>query len=120
MVFPYEQQAMNGEPMPENLDWLDQRMYVALRNLYGSAKSGTISRETGSKEKAQMVSFYNQERENEEFNRKWVKHTVDLWKGIELAVNRYQKNRTLANADDLVKAISGINAPDFNLNWAKE
>lgn len=120
MVFPYEKQAMNGEPMPDRLDWLDQRMYIALRSLYADAKEGRISREEGTKEKKQLVASYNQERENEAFNSKWVAHTMELWKEIESANCQYRTDRTLEHADLLSDAIIGFVRPDVDLAWAKE
>lgn len=120
MVFFYEQKAMNGEPMPDDLDWLDQRMYIALRNLYSDTRSGVISRETGVKEKKRLAASYQQERKNEEFNRKWVHHTVQLWKDIEAADNQYRTDRTLEHADLLSDTILGLVKPDFDLKWAEE
>lgn len=40
---PYEQAAMNKEPMPEGLEFPDQIMYQGLRYLYAYYKMGWIS-----------------------------------------------------------------------------
>lgn len=118
MVFPYEKQAMNREPIPDGLDWLDQKMYLSLRNLYADVQNGTISRETGILDKKKLAVSYQKERENESFNQKWARHTTQLWKGIESAQNRYRKSRTIENADRLSNAIAGFLTEDFNLSWA--
>lgn len=118
MVFPYEKQAMNREPIPDGLDWLDQKMYLSLRSLYADVQNGTISRETGILDKKKLAVSYQKERENESFNQKWARHTTQLWKGIESAQNSYRKNRTIENADRLSNAIAGFLTEDFNLSWA--
>lgn len=118
MVFPYEKQAMNREPIPDGLDWLDQKMYLSLRSLYADVQNGTISRETGILDKKKLAVSYQKERENESFNQKWARHTTQLWKGIESAQNRYRKNRTIENADRLSNAIAGFLTEDFELSWA--
>ena len=119
MVFPYEKQAMNREPIPDGLDWLDQKMYLSLRNLYADVQNGTISRETGILDKKKLAASYQKERENESFNQKWARHTAQLWKGIEYAQNLYRTSKTLENADKLSVAIDGFLVPDFNLTWAE-
>lgn len=120
MIFFYEQKAMNGEPMPDDLDWLDQKMYVLLRHLYADVKRGVITQETGKAEKRKLVASYNNERNLEEFDRKWVNHTVKLWKGIEIADSRYRKNKTIENADLLSDTILGFVKPDFYDDWLEE
>lgn len=119
MVFPYEKQAMNREPIPDGLDWLDQKMYLSLRNLYADVQNGTISRDTGILDKKKLAASYQKERENESFNQKWVRHTTQLWKGIESAQNLYRTSKTLENADKLSAAVDGFLVPDFNLKWAE-
>ena len=120
MVFFYEQKAMNGEPMPDDLDWLDQKMYVLLRHLYADVKRGVITQEVGKAEKKKLVASYNNERNLEAFDKKWVNHTVRLWKGIEAADSRYRKNKTIENADLLSDTILGFVKPDFYDEWLEE
>ena len=116
----YERQAMNGEPMPEGLNFLDARMYQALACLYFRFNQNAISVEDGKKEKRLLIAKYREELENEKFNSKWVAHTVELWKNIELTANAYRTNRTLEHADVLVDTVYGLVKPDFELSWAKE
>lgn len=120
MIFFYEQKAMNGEPIPDDLDWLDQKMYVLLRHLYADVKSGVITKETGKADKKKLVASYNMERNREDFDRKWVNHTVNMWKSIEIADSRYRKNKTIENADILSDSILGFVKPDFYDDWLKE
>lgn len=107
MEFPYERSAMRGETIPENLSWTDQRMYLALRNLYASVRSGTISRDIGRIEKRKLIVGYRRELEREQFSEKLTNHSSRMWKGIERYTSQYRKNRSLENADALVNAISG-------------
>lgn len=116
----YERQAMHGEPMPEGLNFLDARMYQALACLYFRFNQNAISVEDGKREKRILIAKYQEELENEEFNRKWVQHTVQLWKAIEAADNQYRTDRTLEHADLLSDTILGLVKPDFDLKWAEE
>ena len=120
MVFPYEQKAMRGEPMPDDLDWLDQRMYVLLRSLYADVNRGVITKETGIREKKKLVASYNTDRDNDQFFQKWVNHIVELWRSVECAANCYQRDKTIKNADSLVNAVYSLVSPDFQLEWSKE
>lgn len=119
MEFPYELQAKRGEPMPNGLDWLDQQMYIALRYLYASVRHGFISMETGKAEKAKLSGQYIRTRGNDEFGRKWVKHTSEMYKAIELAVNTYSRNKTIENADRVIDAVYGFVRTGEDLSWAE-
>ena len=60
---PYEQAAMNKEPMPEGLEFPDQIMYQGLRYLYAYYKMGWISLPHCSIEKRYMLEEYRRKEE---------------------------------------------------------
>ena len=101
---PYEQAAMNKEPMPEGLEFPDQIMYQGLRYLYAYYKMGWISLPHCSIEKRYMLEEY---RRNQFADACGKKH-MQMIRETELARAAYRKNRTLENADALVRAIDGV------------
>lgn len=104
MELSYELPAMHGEPMPPGLTFPDQCMFQALAALYARYRFKTISREQASQEKKQLL------REHEAFVYRWKlgDHYVELINHTEAARTAYRKNRTIENADALVKCIDGI------------
>ena len=101
--FQWELNAMRGEEMPEGLSTPDQMLYLALRMLYNQYKTGIVSRETASREKKKLLR-------NWELNLIWDK-AGKLWNEqirlTEEARSAYRKERTLENADKLLKRIEG-------------
>ena len=98
MVFPYETEAANGEPMPDGLSLVDQ---CALR-------TGSKDRDQAIKEKGQMTYQYNKEKCIMESWRKMGDFWAETYRQVEAAQTAYRKNRTLANADRLIAALDGV------------
>lgn len=103
-TFDYERAAMHGDPMPTGLTFPDQLMFQELSLLYARYRFKTISREQASAEKKQLL------REHEAFVHRWKlgDHYVELINRTEAARTAYRKDRTLENADALLRAIDGI------------
>lgn len=104
VTLPYEKQAMRGDPMPDGLNYPDQLLYQALALLYARYRAKNISREQAQKEKRVLL------REHETVKYKWSlgEHWASMLGKTELAKSEYRKNRTLENADALMKCIDGI------------
>ena len=103
LVFEYEQQAMNGAEMPNGLDYADQIMYQQLRLLYNSVRNGIISRETAVREKKKFLSEYKKNKNGVQS----MQGFIDYIKYTSVARTNYIKDRTLENADNIVKALEG-------------
>lgn len=103
-VLPYEKQAMHGDPMPDGLTFPDQIMFQALSLLYTRYRLKSITREQAQVEKRQLL------REHETVKFKWS--MADQWtetiRATDLARCEYRKNKTLENADNLVRCIDGV------------
>ena len=101
---PFEAQAARGEPMPNNLTFPDMVMYQALAALYGRYRQKTITRDRASFEKKALLSEY------EALKFKWSlgDHWAQILKATEAARCAYRKERTLENADKLVRALDGV------------
>ena len=59
-VTDIERAAAAGKPMPKELRLSEQLLFLTLRELYHSFKSGAVSREQGSMEKKQIMKAYDQ------------------------------------------------------------
>ena len=108
LSFPWEREAMQGDPMPENLSLEDQKAYQALASLYGRYRLGLIERAAGSAEKGRILYKWDRERRMQEHSSKLVQWHARLRKEIEGAQNIYRKDRTLENADRLSRVLDGI------------
>lgn len=106
VTLPYEKQAMNGEELPEGLEYPDQILYLQLRMLYEQFKKGIIDKETARKEKKQLLYEYQHYKYRDNLEKEWV----EIIRLTEVARADYRKNRSLDNADRLVAIIEGRKA----------
>ena len=108
MVFPFEEKAAAGEPMPDGLSLPDQLVYQFLANLYDRIKRGTISREQAALEKGRMKHQYDlasaELAKYSALGGRWA----DLLKRAEGAQIIYRMDRTLKSADVLSAALDGV------------
>lgn len=100
----YERIAMSGGEMPQGMEYPDQILFMELRLLYDSYKRKIIDRETATKEKAELIRIYEGHKIVDKMGKEWV----EIIKSTELARAEYRKNRTLENADAIVRAIDGV------------
>lgn len=56
VTFPYEREAMNGNEMPNGLEYPDQVLYLCFRKLYAQLRQGIIGRDTAVLEKKKTPS----------------------------------------------------------------
>lgn len=108
MVFEFERQAMNGDPVPHGLSQVDQLFYLQLRALYYQYRSGWITRDKGTEDKKRLLSEYRKRLDSEKFRDDLTKWHGVLRKRIEAAHAEYRKNPTPENAKKLSLAIDGI------------
>lgn len=103
LELPYEKIAMSGGEMPTGLEYPDQILFLELRILYDSYKRKLIDRETATREKVELLRTYEGHKAVESMGKLWVEQI----KKTELLRAEYRKNRTLENADRLIKQIEG-------------
>lgn len=111
-VFPYERQAMNGDEMPDGLDYPDKVTFLCFRMLYAQLRMGIIDRDTAVREKRKIMHEYGAYKLVEQMGQEWVQ----IIKDTEIARSDYQKCRTLENADKLLWAINGGNYGKYSPN----
>ena len=109
MEFDFEMQAMQGQPLPKELDIADSCLYIALKNLYAMYRNKLISRKDATEEKRMLVYNWTNDKSKIEFlNRE----SETLRDKIGTASEDYKNNPCIENADKLYAAF--YNLPD---NW---
>ena len=103
--------------LPDRMDvWSDttQLLYYRLRDMYRAFKSGTITKQQGETQKAQIIR--QTERADRDINDllSQVRHHAELWKRIEHTGTMYAQNRTLDNADRFFEAVYGCRPKERN------
>lgn len=101
----YEKQALNNEPMPENLSLPDQFMYQMLCQLYSEHRRGEISTERAKTEVAKIRRQRDMAQKSFEDYKKQAFRFAKLMIAVERAASAYQKDRTLENADQLIEEL---------------
>lgn len=94
---------MNGDPMPDGLNSPEQTMYLQLRMLYHQYRNGFVSREQAKEEKRLLCIEFEKNQHKEKVYRYWVEQT----KRTEAAKVAYLKDKTIENADKLVRVLDG-------------
>ena len=109
-TYPYERAAMLAEEMPDGLDLVDQLNFLCLRALYAQVRNGTVSRETGSREKAKLGYRRDWWGRKLMIRERAVESSVRQLRAVELAASAYAKERTPENADRMYRALYGAEA----------
>ena len=104
LQLPYEREAMLGMEMPGGLDVQDQILFLQLRLLYRSYKNGEISRDMAKSEKKKLLAEYRKSTVANESRKRWV----ELIKRTEEARSEYRREKSIENADRLLKSIDGV------------
>ena len=110
--FPFERQAMQGQPLPERLDIADSCLYVALKNLYAMYHSKLISRKDATEEKRRLIYNWETDKSKLDFLNRESEALRDK---IGAASEDYKNNPSIENGDKLYAAF--YNIPE---NWREE
>lgn len=102
--FRLEKQAMRGDPMPDGLPYPDQWLYQALAWLYARYRLKAIGRDDAKAEKRKLLREY----ETHCYRHGLADHWAERRKRTELARAEYRKDRTIENANALLKSIDGM------------
>ena len=107
--FSFEREAMQGQPLPKELDIADSCLYIALKNLYAMYRNKLISRKDATEEKRMLVYNWTNDKSKIEFlNRDAEALKIKIGDASE----NYKNNPCIENADKLYAAF--YNLPD---NW---
>lgn len=107
MVFPFEREAANGEPMPDGLDLPDQFAFQFLANMYARIRNGSLTKDQAVKEKGSMTYKHSVAKNILEMSSTMGKYWADLRRDTEAANIQYRKNPSRKTADALSAALDG-------------
>lgn len=114
--FPFERQAMQGQPLPQGLDIADSCLYVALKNLYAMYRNKMIRREDATEEKRRLIYNWKTDKSKIEFlNRE----SEELRNKIGTASEDYKNNPCIEKADKLYAAFYNLSDDWRNLKNEK-
>ena len=103
MIFPYENEAKSGAPMPDGLTAAEQMYYQSLALLSTRYRFGGISAEDSVREK----KLLEQEFMNAKGKERYSMASVMLWRDVENAATAFAKDRSIENAEKMYEAIYG-------------
>ena len=113
--FPFERQAMKGEPIPQGLDIADSCLYIALKNLYAMYRRELISRKDATEEKRRLIYNWTTDKSKIEFLNRDSEALRDK---IGTASEEYKNNPCIENADKLYAAFYNL-SDDWRTNENK-
>lgn len=105
MEFPFERDAMKGEPLPKKLDIADSCLYMALKCLYAMYRKGLIDRKRATEEKNRLVYNWTADKSKiEALNRE----NESLREKIGDLSDAYRDNPSIETADALYAALYNL------------
>lgn len=105
MEFPFERDAMKGEPLPHGLDIADSCLYVGLKHLYAMYYGKHISRNEAREEKNRLVYNWTRGKSKLEF---LSREALSLSTRISNASEEYKNNPCIETADALYAALYNL------------
>ena len=103
-----ETAAAKGERMPDGLDIFDQLRFHGLSYIYHNYRNGVVDKATASSYKQSLLKELKYIKDDYAFAIRCWDSAVRLYKETEMARNAYGTNRSLENADALIKALDGM------------
>ena len=105
MEFSFEREAMQGQPLPKELDIADSCLYIALKNLYAMYRNKLISRKDATEEKRRLIYNWTTDKSKiEALNR----DNEALREKIGVASDAYRENPSIETADALYAAFYNL------------
>lgn len=105
MEFAFEREAMQGKPLPKELDIVDSCLYVALKNLYAMYRNKLISRKDATEEKKRLVYNWETDKSKIEF---LDRESEILKNKIGIASVEYKNSPCIETADKLYAAFYNL------------
>ena len=104
VTFPWEQQAINGEPLPDGLGYAEKVLYLGLRSLYFQVRNKFIPRETAIIEKKKLLEDFRLNKFNEEM----FEEDSKIWAKISGPVVEYTNAPSIEKADKILELLYGV------------
>lgn len=103
--FPFERQAMQGQPLPQGIDIADSCLYVALKSLYAMYHNKLISRKDATEEKRRLIYNWTTDKSKIEFINRESEALRDK---IGTAAEDYKNNPCTETAEKLYAAFYNL------------
>lgn len=94
----------NGGKPPEG-NSVERCLYWELRDAYIRFKNGSIGRTEGERIKAEAVERFKKENDELVYAKRFLDHHAKMWREIEAATSRYNKEPSIESADAVIKAL---------------
>ena len=104
MVFPWENKAKRCEPMPDGLKQSEQLAYQSIALLAARYRLGGLSDEQAVADRKKIDQRYLIDAANEGY----IQWTVDVRRRVEMAVNRFRREPSIANANVMADVLDGF------------
>ena len=104
MVFPWENKAKRCEPMPDGLKQSEQLAYQSIALLAARYRLGGLSDEQAVADRKKIDKRYLIDAANEGY----IQWTVDVRRRVEMAVNRFRREPSIANANVMADVLDGF------------
>lgn len=104
VTFTWEQQAINGEPLPDGLGYAEKVLYIGLRSLYFQVRNKFIPRETAIIEKKKLLEDFRLNKFNEEM----FEEDSKIWAKISGPVIEYTNEPSIEKADKILELLYGV------------
>lgn len=109
LILSLEKLAANGGEMPQGLELPEQLLMLTLRELYHSYKTGSIERERGKREKAQIMLAYRTLKSTCEMS---TKYYADITRRLEQNIGELYKCGC-PSCQKLIRIFHGIERNDI-------
>ena len=90
--------------MPDGLTWAERLCYQSVAMLTARYKAGDVTADRAQKEMRDIKNRYMDAVSRE----RYIQHCVDLFRDVEYAATKYNKERTLEAADEMRNVIYGL------------
>ncbi|MBQ1241870.1 MAG: hypothetical protein IIX99_01550 [Oscillospiraceae bacterium] len=104
MTFPWENKAKRCEPMPDGLKQSEQLAYQSIALLAARYRLGGLSDEQAVADRKKIDQRYLIDAANEGY----IQWTVDVRRRVEMAVNRFRREPSIANANVMADVLDGF------------
>ena len=104
MVFSWENKAKRCEPMPDGLKQSEQLAYQSIALLAARYRLGGLSDEQAIADRKKIDKRYLIDAANEGY----IQWTVDVRRRVEMAVNRFRREPSIANANVMADVLDGF------------
>lgn len=107
-AFPWEREAMQGDPLPDGLASHDQAAYLSLRAIYHDYHEKRLGRPEAASEKRKVFAVWDKAKRTAEFDRKLAFYHARLNKDTERAKTAVRKDPSPENAIMLCDVLDGL------------